>query len=296
MHRPSRTRSSSASTLGPAAALMGSVLSVQIGASLAKGLFHTVGPQGTTSLRLAFGALILAVAFRPWRSPPPWRAWPALVGYGVAMGVMNLFFYLALSRIALGVAVALEFVGPLSLALLGSRRPLDFVWLACAAAGLLLLSPLRLGAAPLDPLGVGFALAAGGCWAAYILLSQKVGGEHGAQAAAIGTAVGALVILPVGLFTAGPKLFDPALLPAAVLVGALSSAIPYTLEMIALMRMSTTTYGTLVSIEPAVAALIGLTVLGERLRPMQWAAIGAVVVASAGSTLTMRRMRLSVPD
>jgi inner membrane transporter RhtA len=271
------------------------MVSVQAGAGAAKGLFPMIGAPGATALRLAFATLILFAAFRPRRSPPTRAAWPALIAYGAALGVMNLLFYLAIARLPLGIAVALEFTGPLAVALLGSRRPRDLVWAGLAAAGVFLLSPLARSIVPIDPLGALFALGAGGCWALYIVFGQRAGDAHGPSAAAWGMAVAAAVAFPIGVALTGPAILQPAALPLAFLVAVLSSAIPYSVEMVALGRLSTRLFGVLMSVEPALAALWGFVLLHERLEPLQLLGIAAVGLASAGAALGARPKAASLP-
>jgi inner membrane transporter RhtA len=212
-----------------------------------------------------------------------------IVIYGLAMGCMNLCFYLSLSSIPLGIAVALEFAGPLALAMAASRRAIDFAWVVMAALGLLALLPLGLESEPLDTAGVAYALAAGVFWAMYIFYGRKAGATHGGQTTALGMVVGAIVIVPIGAAEAGARLFSPEILPAALGVALLSSALPYSLEMLAMPRLPTRTVGVLMSLDPALGALSGLCFLGERLSWMQWAAIASIMAASAGSAATSRR-------
>jgi len=265
------------------ASLIVAMLSFQAGASIAKQLIPAVGAPGTTALRLGISAVLISLVHRPWRSLPSRSAVPVIVVYGLSLGTMNFVFYMALKTIPLGVAVALEFIGPLAVALFGSRRPLDFVWLALAVVGLAFLLPISPARSALDPAGVLFALAAGGCWALYIVFGQKAGRAHGAGAAAWGMLVAAIALVPIGVLDAGTALLAPSVLPLGIAVAVLSSALPYTLEMIALRRLSTRTYGTLMSAEPALAALAGMVLLRERLTPVQWFAIGAVMIASLGT-------------
>ena len=267
------------------AAMAGAMVSVQIGASLGKGLFPAVGAQGATALRVTIGAIILAAILRPWRSPPARSAWPVLAVYGVTLGVMNLLFYSALQTIPLGVAVAVEFTGPLGVALYSSRKIQDFVWIALAAAGLLVLLPLWHQAHPLQPLGIALALGAGVCWAIYIVAGQKAGAAHGAQSTAIGMIIAAAVTFPIGVLHAGAGLFAPSLAWPALCVAVLSSVLPYSLEMFALTRVPRRVFGTLMSVEPAIAALMGIVLLHEMLSGRQWAAIGAIMIAALGTSL-----------
>jgi inner membrane transporter RhtA len=273
----------------PLAALLVAMVSVQTGAALVKGLFPQVGVAGATTMRLALASVMLLAVWRPWRRLPKARETRSLLIYGVAMGVMNLCFYSALARIPLGIAVALEFSGPLAVAIAASHRAIDFAWIALAALGLIALLPLGLGHEPLSPAGIAFALAAGACWALYIVFGQKAGSLHGGMTAALGTVIGALVITPFGLAQAGAALLDPKILPAACAVALLSSALPYSLEMFALTRLPTRTFGVLMSGEPALGALSGWCFLHERLSLVQWTAVASIMLASAGSAITTRR-------
>jgi inner membrane transporter RhtA len=259
------------------------MVSFQIGATFAKQLIPTIGAAGTTALRLGLSALLLVALQRPWRSMPSRSAWPMVLAYGVSLGAMNSVFYLALARIPLGVAVAIEFVGPLAVAVLGSRRRLDYLWVGLAAIGLSLLLPITPSGAGLDPLGVVYALLAGVGWALYIVFGQKAGQAQGPSASTWGLVVAAILTVPIGIADAGAGLFAPAILPFGIGVAIFSSALPYTLEMIALRGLSTKVFGTLMSFEPAIAAVAGFVVLHEALSLTQWTAIGAVVVASVGA-------------
>lgn len=266
--------------------LLAAMTSIQAGASLAKRLFPLAGPSGITTLRLVLAALILAVLFRPWRRPLSKDARRVVLLYGAALGVMNLTFYLALERLPLGLTVAIEFIGPLGVALFASRRPLDFVWAALALFGVFSVLPLG-GAERLDPLGLLFVLMAAACWAGYIVFGQRAGkAVPGADAAAWGMAVAALFGAPLGLFTGGASLLAPKVLLLGLGVAVLSSALPYSLEMAALRRLRPQTFGILMSLEPALAALMGFLLLGERLTPRQWTAIACIVAASFGSAAT----------
>jgi inner membrane transporter RhtA len=274
--------------LAAIAAVLVAMVSIQTGASLAKHLFPIVGPGGTAALRLFFAASILLAVWRPWSRPPSRSQWGAIWLYGLSLGGMNLLFYLALARIPLGIAVAFEFCGPLAVALFASRRAADFLWVACAVGGLVLLLPLR-GAAALDPLGVAFALAAGACWALYIIFGRRVGASvHSGTATALGMCVAALVTLPFGLVQSGLALLSWDVLPAGIGVAILSSAFPYSLEMVALKKLPAHTFGVLMSMEPAIAAVSGLLFLAEKLSALQWLALGMIVLASAGSTASAK--------
>jgi inner membrane transporter RhtA len=272
----------------PIAVLMVAMVCFQVGAAMAKGLFPAVGAAGAAALRLALAALMLLAVWRPWRMRLNPRGMRVIVFYGMALGFMNFFFYLSLRSIPLGIAVALEFTGPLALAMMASRRAIDFLWILMAGLGLLGLLPLGVGSKPLEPLGLGCALAAGLCWVLYIHYGRKAGAEHGGQTTALGMAIGAVVIVPFGISQVGVQLISPAILPAAFAVALVSSALPYSLEMWAMPRLPTRTVGVLMSLDPAMGALSGLCFLGERLSWIQWAAIASVMAASAGSAITGR--------
>lgn len=269
--------------------LLIAMVSYQCGASLAKHLFPAVGAQGATAYRLGLSSLILLLWRKPWRRFESGRNWRVLWGYGLSLGAMNFVFYMSLRTIPLGIAVALEFTGPLALAVLGSRRWLDFVWIALVVLGLALLLPLRSEANSLDPIGVMYALAAGVGWALYIVLGQKAGAAYGGDAVTLGLTIGALLALPLGVAHAGTALLTPSLLPYALGVALLSSALPYSLEMISLTRLPARTFSTLLSLEPAIAALAGVVLLSEHLSLIQWLAIVAIIVAAAGTALSVRR-------
>jgi inner membrane transporter RhtA len=270
----------------PIAALLVAMVCFQLGAALAKELFPIVGAGGTAALRLAIASIILLAVWRPWHLRFTKQQLLTVVVYGVAMGWMNFFFYLALSHIPLGITMALEFTGPLGVALFASRRPRDFLWILLASLGLMALLPLGLGGAPLSAVGVAYALSAGACWALYIVFGRKAGTAHGGQITSLGTVIGACVIVPIGVAHSGPQLFAPVILPLAFGVAVLSSALPYSLEMFAMPRIPTRTFGVLMSLNPALGALAGLIFLGEGLTLLQWTAIASIVAASAGSAAT----------
>ncbi|KTS29963.1 threonine/homoserine exporter RhtA [Pantoea stewartii] len=272
----------------PVVVLLISMLSLQGGASLAKTLFPTVGATGITALRLGFGTVILCLIFKPWRLRfRPEQRMPLII-YGLALGTMNFLFYLSIRTVPLGIAVGLEFVGPLTLALLGSRRPLDFLWVILAVIGLWFLLPFSTGITSVDPIGALFALGAGVCWAVYILSGQRAGAEHGAATVAIGSLIASLIFVPVGLTFAASGIWQWSVVPVAILVAFLSTALPYSLEMMALTRLPARIFGTLMSLEPAVAALSGMLYLNESLSGAQCLALLAIILASSGATLTMR--------
>jgi inner membrane transporter RhtA len=281
----------------PVAVLIAAMLCFQLGATMAKGLFPAVGASGTAALRLALSAIMLLAVWRPWRLRLTAHEMRVILIYGLALGWMNFFFYLSLRYIPLGIAVALEFTGPLALAMAASRRAVDFVWILMAGLGLLALLPIGLGSAQLDLVGVGCGLAAGACWALYIYFGRKAGAAHGGQTTALGMTIGAIVIVPIGAAQAGMQLLSPAILPTALAVALLSSAIPYSLEMLAMPRLPTRTVGVLMSLDPALGAVAGLLFLGESLSWIQWAAIVSIMAASAGSAATGRdAVPSSLPD
>lgn len=283
------TNQSLASTLYPIGLLLIAMATIQSGASLAKELFPMVGAQGATALRLLFSSLLLLVIFKPWRSQWTRQSLRNILFYGIALGFMNLLYYLAIRTVPLGIAVALEFTGPLAVALFASRRAIDFVWIALAVVGLILLMPAMGSHTSLDPVGMAYALGAGACWAAYIIFGKKAGDDHGVQGAVLGVVVAAIFVVPVGVAHAGMALFNPSLLPIAIGVAILSTAIPYTLEMLALTRMPARTFSILMSIEPVAGAMAGFLFLSEVLTLTQWLAIVAIIVASVGTTLTSRK-------
>ena len=264
------------------------MFSIQGGASLAKELFPIVGAQGATALRLGFAALLMVGFWRPWRRPSSRSANWSILASGLALGAMNLFFYLAIASIPQGIAVALEFVGPLAVASFGSKRLFDMIWVGCALVGVLFLLPDQNAVTNVNPTGLAFALAAGGCWAAYIVCGKKAVLSGIGSAVAYGTVAAAVLTVPFGLAQAGTSLFSIHIVPLALAVAVLTSAIPYSLEMIALDRLSTREFGILASMEPALASISGLWFLGEQLSHLQVAGIVAIMAAAAGAVGTRR--------
>ena len=259
-------------------------LSPQLGAALAVTLFDELGPAGAAFLRLAFAAIVLWAIWRP-RLAGDLRL-PA--AFGVALGLMNWSFYAAIDRIPLAVAVTIEFTGPLLVAVIGSRRPLDVLWIALAAAGIVLL--VGPGGGAVDPVGVGFALIAAACWMAYIYLSKRTGAAFpGGTGLAIAMAVGAVIVLPAGVIQADGALAQPGMLVSALVVALASSVLPYSLELEALRRLPESVFGVLMSLDPAIAALVGFVALGQELGPRDVLAIAMVVVASAGAASLSHR-------
>lgn len=261
-----------------------SAVSVQLGAAIATKLFHRVGPVGAVTLRLVLAAAFLAFLLRPGHLAGGWRDLRVAGAFGLTMAAMNLSFYEAISRVPLGVAVTVEFVGPLVVTVVGSRRPVHLLWAALAAGGVALLSTG--GAGHVDLAGVGLALLAGGCWAGYILLSKETGRRFpGPSGLAVALGVAALAVLPAGLATAGSSLLRASTLGLGAAVALLSSALPYSLELMALRRVTPRGFGVLLSMEPAVAAAVGLAVLGQPLSWRDGVAVTLVVAANLGNAL-----------
>ena len=273
----------------PILAVLGSVTALGIGTSFAKQLFPQVGSLGTTALRVGFSAVLLLALWRPWRWPLSRADARSVLRYGVALGFMNLLFYMSLRTIPFGVAVAIEFSGPLAVAMLYSRRPIDFAWLALAVVGLGLLLPLGHSVASLDSEGVMYALSAAVCWGAYIVFGKRLSHLHAGHSVALGLTVAALTVVPFGVWHAGSALLDPRILLFGLGVAAISSAIPISLEMMALKRLPQEAFGIMTSMEPAVAALLGLLMFDEHLGRLQWLAIVCIMMAAAGSSVTARR-------
>ena len=270
-------------------AVLTSILSVQFGATLSEHLFPVIGVEGTTACRQGFSALALMLLFRPWRGMPERKHWPIIGLYGALLGVMNLTFYFAISKLPLGIAVALEFTGPLAVAVLSSRKWVDFVWVICAVTGLALLLPWHGGTGHIDPLGVVFALIAAACWGAYIIVGQKISQRmDGGKAVALGMSVSILLTVPLGIAHAGAALWSLPVLAMGAGAAIVSSAIPYSCEMWALKHIPAKTFSLMMSLEPAAGALMGFALLHEHLSALQWLAIGLVILASAGSSLTAK--------
>lgn len=272
----------------PVAVILIAMLSIQSGASLAKSLFPLVGAPGVTALRIVLGTAILVVIFKPWRLRFKKEQRLPLLFYGLPLGAMNYLFYLSIQTIPLGIAVALEFTGPLAVALFSSRRPVDFIWVVLAVLGLWFLLPLGQSVAEIDLTGAALALGAGACWAVYILTGQRAGEEHGPATVALGSLIAAIVFVPIGMAQATESIWQWSVMPIGLAVAILSTALPYSLEMIALTRLPTRIFGTLMSMEPALAAISGMVFLGETLTLTQTLALCSIIAASMGSTLTMR--------
>ena len=282
------------SRISPVWLVLVGILSVQFGAGVAKDLFDEVPPTVMVWLRLATSVVVLGLVARPVLRGRSRTDWLVVVGFGVSLGTMNWAIYQAFARIPLGLAVTIEFVGPLTLAVLGSRRARDLVWVGLAAAGVLLLG---FDGDDLDPAGVGFALLAGAAWAAYILLSGHTGRRWpGLDGLTLASLVATLMLTPYAVPAGGDLLLDPRILLLGAAVGLLSSVIPYSCEITALRSMPPALFSILMSLEPAAAALAGIVVLGEFLSPPQWLAMACVVVASVGATRSRSVIAEPVPD
>ena len=280
----------------PVAAIIGATAAFQVGAALAKTLFPAVGPQGAATLRIVLGAALLLLVTRPWRAWPARPPLASMVGLGLATAGAILFFYLAIGRLPQGVAIALQFLGPLGVAIAGSRRPSDLIWTALAAAGVWGLVGQGLGKAGLDPLGVVWALCAAASWAAYIVWGQTASRAFKSATPALAVGIAALIITPVGVHHAGAALLQPALIPLALVVAVISTAIPFSLEMYALPRMPARTFAVLTSLEPAFGALFGLVILHETLAPAQIAGVAAVIAAAAGAAWSSQARPAAITD
>ncbi|WP_436759885.1 EamA family transporter [Streptosporangium sp. V21-05] len=283
--RPGALLKAASDAVPPSGLVILAILSVQVGAGFAKDLFSQLPPSAVVFLRIAAGALIMGAVARPRLRGLSRTDIGAGVAFGVTLGVMNLSFYEALARLPMGIAVAIEFLGPLGVAVAASRRRLDLLWVALAGSGVVLLAPWGTAASRISWAGIAFALVAAACWAGYILLSASVGRRFpGSTGLSLAMIVSCLLVAPVGITSGGTDLLQPELLLIGLGVGLLSSVIPYSIELEALRRMPKRVFGILMSLEPAVAALVGLLVLGEVLQVREWAAIGCVVIASVGAT------------
>lgn len=269
--------------------VLGSMLSIAIGASTAKGIFPLLGPAGTAFVRVGVAAIVLLALWRPWRATLSRLQAVPIVTYGIILGILNLTFYEAMARLPIGIAIAIEFLGPLSIAFYMSRGRLDILWASLALIGVALLLPLTSLQRSIDPVGIGFALMSAAAWGCYIVVGKKAGTSmHPGYATAIGTTVGFLSIAPFGALTAWQTEWTSSLIFTAIAIGVLSSAIPFSLEMVALKHLDSKTFGILLSLEPALGALAAFLMLSEKISIIQCLAIGCVVTASIGSTATSR--------
>lgn len=272
----------------PIPAVLFAIISVQSGAAIAKTLFPSIGAAGTASLRIGISALILMAVYRPNLTKLTKEQWKFVIPYGLCLGAMNLVFYFAIERIPIGLAVTLEFIGPLMVAVLGSKRAVDFLWVLLAAVGIVLIAPWTTNG--VDVLGAALATLAGVFWAAYIVIGGKVSKRmDGNQAVATGMLIAACLVVPFGIFGDGLDSLTPKFLGMGIALALLSSAIPFTLEMKALGRLPARTFSILMSLEPAAAAICAFIFLQEYLSFNEILAVVFVVAASAGSTITSRR-------
>ena len=272
--------------------LLIAMISVQSSGSLAKILFDQFPILTVAAMRLLLGSIILALIFKIWQIDFRQVKWKAIISYGIALAGMNAMFYLSINRLPLGIAVSFEFIGPLSVALYYARQKFDFVWVGLAILGLILLFPFDQVSQNLDLIGIAFALGAGACWALYIVVGQKPSGISGNHTVCLGMFIGMLCLMPIALFSGmSPNVFEPSNLVYFVVLAVLASALPFTLEMIALRNLTVLSFGTLMSVEPAIAALSGFIFLGEQLLWNQWLALATIIAASIGCTYTTQQAK-----
>ncbi|SUA58960.1 Inner membrane transporter rhtA [Oligella ureolytica] len=272
-----------------ALALILSIISLCVGTSFAKSLFDSLGPIGTTTLRLVFSTCFMWLFWRPWRLALTRSDLASVIPYGVCMVGMNSFFYLAIGKLPLGVAIAIQFSGPLTIAVLSSRSKYDFLWVLLALSGLYLLlwpSAESDELFSLDLSGIVFALIGGVFWACYILVGQRARMIHPGLITSYGFVTASLIILPIGIITAGPVIFNPNILLYGLGIALLSSAIPFTLEIFSLRILPLKTFSIMVSLEPAIGALTGIIILNEMLEAREWIAVLLIVFAAIGTTAT----------
>lgn len=277
--------------------LLIAMISVQSSGTLAKVLFNQFPVLTVAAMRLLLSSIILAIIFQIWKVNFTQVRWKAIISYGFALAGMNALFYLSIDRLPLGIAVSFEFIGPLSVALFYARQKFDFIWVGLAILGLILLFPFDQVSQSLDPIGIAFALGAGACWALYIVAGQKPSGVSGNHTVCLGMFVGMLCILPIALFIGMPiSVFEPSNLIYFIALAVLASALPFSLEMIALRNLTALSFGTLMSVEPAIAALSGFIFLGEQLLWNQWLALCTIIAASIGCTYTTQKARKQKED
>lgn len=268
------------------------MISMQSSGALAKTLFDQFPVLTISAMRLLLGSFILALIFKIWQVNFKQVKWSSIISYGIALAGMNALFYLSIHRIPLGIAVAFEFIGPLSVALFHARQKFDFIWVGLAILGLVLLFPFDQAKQSLDPIGIAFALAAGACWALYIIAGQRPSGVSGNHTVCLGMFVGMLCLMPIALFSGMPlQVFEPSSLIYFIALAILASALPFSLEMIALRNLSALSFGTLMSLEPAIAAFSGFIFLSEQLLWTQWLALATIISASIGCTVTTQKAR-----
>jgi inner membrane transporter RhtA len=266
-------------------ALLCSQLSLNAGAAIAKYLFPRIGVEGVTAYRVGFAAVVMLLVFRPWRTRLTWAQAGNVAIYGSVIGLMNLLIYRSFSRIPLGIAVAIEVAGPLTVAVLSSRRPRDVAAVLLAVVGLYFLLPIHGEVSQLDPVGVAYAAGAAVCWALYIVFGKRVSVMHGGQSVAWGMLAASLFIVPIGAWYSGAALLTPSYMLIGLAIALMSSALPYTLEMLSMRSLSSRTFSMFSSAAPALSALAGMAVLGEHLTLTQWLAIASIVAASALTSL-----------
>lgn len=266
-------------------ALLCSQLSLNVGAAIAKYLFPRVGVEGVTAYRVGISAIVMLLIFRPWRTPLSWVQARNVAVYGCVIGMMNLLIYRAFNHIPMGIAVAIEVAGPLTVAVLASHRPRDVVAVGLAVAGLYFLLPIHGHVDQLDPVGVAYAAGAAVCWALYIIYGKRVSSMSGGQSVAWGMLAASVFIVPIGVLHAGAVLLTPSFLLVGMAIAVMSSALPYTLEMLSMRTLSSRTFSMFSSAAPALSALAGMVVLGEMLTLTQWFAIAAIVAASVLTSL-----------
>ena len=272
--------------------LLIAMISIQSSGSLAKILFEQFSLLTVAAMRLLLSSIILALIFKIWQINFKQVKWAAILSYGVALAGMSVLFYLSIERLPLGIAVSFEFIGPLSIALYYARQKFDFIWVGLALLGLILLFPFNQAATSLDPIGIGFALAAGACWALYIVIGQKPSGISGNHTVCLGMFIGMLCLMPIALFSGlSMVVFEPENLIYFIALAVLASALPFSLEMIALRHLTPLSFGTLMSVEPAIAALSGFIFLGEHLLWNQWLALATIISASMGCTYTTQQAK-----
>lgn len=281
------------STIFPVILIILSMLSLVSGASLAKQLFSAIGSESTSVIRLAIAALFLSLLWRPWRAKLNRSQLKTIAIYGVCLGVMNFLFYLAIARLPLGIAIAIEFTGPLSVAIYLSRKAYDFIWALLAVIGIILILPLSNVQQSIDIVGVVYALGAAAAWALYVIQGKKAAAAtHSGVATSLGMTAGFIAVFPFGASNLPMVFSSYSLILTAVGVGILSSAIPYSLEMIALKKLTSKHFGLLMSMEPAIGAIAGYFYLNEQLTTLQLMAIICIITASVGSTMTATKQKV----
>ncbi len=278
----------SGSNLLPSLAVLTSIISLTVGTSFGKHLFAEVGPEGTSAIRVGLAAILMLAFWRPWREPLDKEAIKRIGIYGLVMGGMNFCFYMSLDTLPIGIAIAIEFTGPLVVAILSSRKALDFLWIILAVVGLAMLLPITPGAVSLNPIGVAYAFTAAALWGLYIVVGKRVGHLPAGHTTSYGMMIGGVLLFPFAITHVGSKILDPNIIFGGLGLAIASSAIPYTLEMYALKRLPRNTFSILLSLEPAVGAISGMLILSEHLSIQQWIAIASVMLASIGSAVTSK--------